>query len=93
MWSDTAQGDLGMLELVNLSKEFGRLVAVNSINLSLEKGEIRGLIGPNGSGKSSLFDAFKMWHHLHDGGSGSHDADYHLKKGEAVLPWGQHIDI
>lgn len=45
-----------MLELVNLSKDFGKLKAVCEISLSIEKGEIRGLIGPNGSGKTTLFN-------------------------------------
>lgn len=45
-----------MLELVRLSKEFGKLRAVDNISLSLEKGEIRGLIGPNGSGKTTIFN-------------------------------------
>jgi len=46
---------MAMLELVELRKQFGELVAVNDINLSIEKGELRGLIGPNGSGKTTLF--------------------------------------
>ena len=45
-----------MLELVGLTKDFGRLRAVNDFNLKLEKGEIRGLIGPNGSGKTTIFN-------------------------------------
>ncbi len=49
-------GDSGILELVNLSKSFGKLKAVNDISLTLEKGEIRGLIGPNGSGKTTIFN-------------------------------------
>jgi len=53
---DLDEGVFGMLELVNLSKDFGKLKAVNSISLSLEKGEIRGLIGPNGSGKTTVFN-------------------------------------
>ena len=46
---------MAMLELVKLRKQFGELVAVNDIDLSIEKGELRGLIGPNGSGKTTLF--------------------------------------
>jgi len=40
----------------NLSKQFGGLVANNSIDLDVEKGEIRGVIGPNGAGKTTFFN-------------------------------------
>ncbi len=43
-----------ILEVDNLRKEFGTLVAVNNISLSLEKGQVWGLIGPNGAGKTTL---------------------------------------
>jgi len=39
-----------------LGKNFGENVAVNEIEISIEEGEIRGLIGPNGSGKTTLFN-------------------------------------
>jgi branched-chain amino acid transport system ATP-binding protein len=38
-----------------LTKRFGGLVAVNSLDLEVEQGEILGLIGPNGAGKSTVF--------------------------------------
>ncbi|MDO8567631.1 MAG: ABC transporter ATP-binding protein/permease [Dehalococcoidales bacterium] len=38
----------------NLTKKFKDLVAVNSVNLSVEAGECLGLLGPNGAGKTSL---------------------------------------
>ena len=47
---------MAMLELVGLRKQFGELVAVDDFNLSIEEGELRGLIGPNGSGKTTLFN-------------------------------------
>jgi len=37
----------------NLTKKFDRVTAVNSLNLSIEKGEIFGFLGPNGAGKST----------------------------------------
>jgi len=43
-----------LLRTENLMKDFGRLRAVDDLSLSLEKGEIRGLIGPNGSGKTTV---------------------------------------
>ena len=43
-----------LLRTENLTKDFGKLRAVDNLSLSLEKGEIRGLIGPNGSGKTTV---------------------------------------
>ena len=43
-----------MLELVNVSKSFGSVVASDDVSLTLRKGEIHALIGPNGAGKSTL---------------------------------------
>lgn len=42
-----------MIELKNLTKTFGHVVAVNRLNLSISKGEIFGFIGPNGAGKTT----------------------------------------
>jgi ABC-type branched-subunit amino acid transport system ATPase component len=42
-----------MLELRNLSKNFGGVRAVHKLTTTIEKGEIFGMIGPNGSGKST----------------------------------------
>lgn len=45
-----------LIELVGLRKQFGQLVAVDNLSLSIDEGEIRGLIGPNGSGKTTVFN-------------------------------------
>lgn len=42
-----------MIELRNLTKMFGNIMAVNQLNLSVSKGEIFGFIGPNGAGKTT----------------------------------------
>jgi len=42
-----------MIELRNLTKKFGEVIAVNHLNLSISKGEIFGFIGPNGAGKTT----------------------------------------
>jgi branched-chain amino acid transport system ATP-binding protein len=44
-----------LLEVRNVTKRFGGLMALNGISFAVEQGEIRGLIGPNGAGKSTMF--------------------------------------
>ena len=43
-----------MLQITNLYKEFGKLIAVNNIDLAVAKGETVVLMGPSGCGKSTL---------------------------------------
>ena len=45
-----------LLEVENVSKAFGGLVAVNNMSLAVSPGEVLGLIGPNGSGKTTLLN-------------------------------------
>ncbi len=45
-----------MLEIRNVRKVFGGLVAVNELSFAMSSGEILGLIGPNGAGKSTVFN-------------------------------------
>jgi ABC-2 type transport system ATP-binding protein len=44
------------IEIKNLVKKFGDLVAVNDVTLNIKKGEIFGLLGPNGAGKSTIIN-------------------------------------
>ena len=44
-----------ILQITNLSKRFGGLVANNDISFAVEENEILSVIGPNGAGKSTLF--------------------------------------
>lgn len=45
---------MARIEIENLTKAFGSKVALDNVNLTLEKGQIVGLLGPNGSGKTTM---------------------------------------
>jgi branched-chain amino acid transport system ATP-binding protein len=47
---------MALLEINNLSIQFGGLRAVDDFNLTVEQGELYGLIGPNGAGKTTVFN-------------------------------------
>lgn len=45
-----------MLKCENITKSFGKLLAVNNLSFEVKKGEIFGIAGPNGAGKTTLFN-------------------------------------
>jgi len=47
---------VGLLEAQRLTKRFGGLIAVQRFTLTVDQGEVVGLIGPNGSGKTTVFN-------------------------------------
>ena len=47
---------MALLEVKNVSKHFGGLVAVDKVSFEVNKGEIISIIGPNGAGKTTLFN-------------------------------------
>ncbi|QKH38668.1 ABC transporter ATP-binding protein [Achromobacter pestifer] len=63
---------MALLDVKNLTKQFGGLVANKDISLSVEAGEIVAIIGPNGAGKSTLFNGL-VGHHEPTSGSVTFD--------------------
>jgi branched-chain amino acid transport system ATP-binding protein len=47
---------MALLQVKNVSKHFGSLIAVNDVSMTVEQGELRAVIGPNGAGKTTFFN-------------------------------------
>ena len=79
---------MARIEINNLTKNFGDLTALDDVTVSLEQGQIVGLLGPNGSGKTTLI---KILNGLLQPTSGSvtingHAPGVETKKVVAYLP-------
>ncbi|NNF76396.1 MAG: ABC transporter ATP-binding protein [Rhizobiales bacterium] len=57
-----------IIEVKDVSKSYGGVVANKDISIEVQEGGITGLIGPNGSGKTTLFNSIVGYHPI-DGGS------------------------
>ena len=51
-----------MLALINVTKKFGELVAVNDLSFKVADGQIFGIAGPNGAGKSTVYNLITGFH-------------------------------
>jgi ABC-type branched-subunit amino acid transport system ATPase component len=58
---------VSLLEVRNVYKRFGGIIALDGVSLDIEEGEILGLVGPNGSGKSTLINVLSAFYQP-DGG-------------------------
>jgi rhamnose transport system ATP-binding protein len=64
----SAVGDEQAVELTDVSKRFGATLALDSISLTLQRGEIHALVGENGAGKSTLVKILAGVHQPDPGG-------------------------
>lgn len=60
-------GMIGMLEVRNLTKRFGGLVANDDISFEASRDELLGIVGPNGAGKTTLFNCIAGVHKIDEG--------------------------
>lgn len=51
-----------LLELNNVTKLFGKLAALEDINISVDEGEVLGIVGPNGSGKTTMINVISGYY-------------------------------
>ncbi|MCK4786606.1 MAG: ABC transporter ATP-binding protein [Desulfobacteraceae bacterium] len=58
---------MAILEVKGVTKKFGGLVAVNSVDMAIREGQIVGLIGPNGAGKTTLFNIIAGYYKPNEG--------------------------
>ena len=56
-----------IIEVANVSKSYGGVIANKDISMTVEQGGITGLIGPNGSGKTTLFNSIVGYHPIDSG--------------------------
>ncbi len=58
---------MALLEVIDLTKSFGGLVANKRISFTVDKGVILGILGPNGSGKTTLFNCISGFYSVTSG--------------------------
>ena len=55
-WARLVAMNEPVVEMTNVTKNYGALVAVRSISLRVERGEVLGVLGPNGAGKTTTVE-------------------------------------
>ncbi len=63
----SGNGDMPLIELRNISKYFGNVIALKEVSMSVHAGEVMCLLGDNGAGKSTLIKAISGVHKPSDG--------------------------
>src|SRR5882757_7760298 len=63
-----ATGPRPAMEAKGLTKTFAGVVALDGVDLTIERGEVHALLGENGSGKSTFIKLLSGYHHPDPGG-------------------------
>jgi len=71
---------MALLEVSNLTKQFGGLTAVNDVSFKIENNKIMGLIGPNGAGKTTVFNLITGIYKITSGSIMFNGIDIHNKE-------------
>src|SRR5215210_174129 len=58
---------MALLDVCDVSRHFGGILAIDHVSFAVEEGEIVGLIGPNGAGKTTLFNLITRLYRPHGG--------------------------
>jgi len=58
---------MSLLEILNVSRSFGGLLALDGVSLSIDRGRLFALIGPNGAGKTTLINIISGYYRLDSG--------------------------
>ena len=80
-----------MIEVKNLKKQFGEIIAVNDISFTIKDGEITGFLGPNGAGKSTTLKILSSYLKPTSGeilynGQKMSELEYDIRKDIGYLP-------
>ncbi|MFC4406794.1 ABC transporter ATP-binding protein [Haloarchaeobius iranensis] len=85
-----------VIELTNVTKQFGDVTALRDVDLAVEKGEVFGFLGPNGAGKSTTIDMLLDFIRPTGGeirvlGMEPKHESVELRKRVGILPDGYHV--
>ncbi len=80
-----------IVKVENLVKRYGDLIALDNFNMTIEKGEILGLLGPNGSGKTTAINCILSLLNYHSGnievfGKKMTPSSYDIKRKIGLVP-------
>ena len=87
-WGDCRVKDDNAIELRNISKRFGKVVANDHINLSVRSGEILAILGENGSGKTTLMNMISGIYFPDEGQIFVHGEEVTIRSPKDAFPLG-----